>query len=277
MRNKNTLREIGELAQKVGAVILLEGGILSHAYYQLIQTEAQVEISNPFTDSADTREFNKLVRDKIPSKIELGGELVSKERLSGEYLLRALKEKLIEESFEVLDAVDQGDILGELADVAEVVDGILHHLGISKDELFKKQITKREKSGGFHDGVILLKTDNPPPAVIGETLEGSLFPKEDLVPSKTPMASPHDSLNVLNKSKKISKWSDQREHSAAKEVILDLEIPVINDLWSENTRAILVNSNTGDIIKVKISGERIGSKIKMGLSVFVPQDQLEMF
>jgi len=48
LRDKNTLKKIGEIARKISAVILLEGGVLSHAYYQLIETKAVVEVLNPF-------------------------------------------------------------------------------------------------------------------------------------------------------------------------------------------------------------------------------------
>ena len=149
------MRLIGELCQKIGAVILLEGGVLSHAYYQLMETNAIVEVLQPFEDFDDTREFNKLVRDKVALNIEQGGEIVSTVKLSGESLLRALREKLIEEAFEVLDSIDQDSIVGELADVAEVVDGILSHISVGKDKLIQRQKQKREKTGGFKNGMKL--------------------------------------------------------------------------------------------------------------------------
>jgi hypothetical protein len=48
LRDKGTLRTIGELVKKIDAVILLEGGVLSHAYYQLVETGAVVEVLHPF-------------------------------------------------------------------------------------------------------------------------------------------------------------------------------------------------------------------------------------
>jgi len=156
LRNKDTLQEIGELAKKIGAVILLEGGVLSHVYYQLMQTNAIVEVLRPFNDNEDKQEFYKLVRDKVPYNIFNGGEIVRQTHLSGELFLRALKEKLIEESFEVLDAADKDSIIGELADVNEVIDGILTLIDASRDDLNQRQEIKRNKAGGFKEGLVLL-------------------------------------------------------------------------------------------------------------------------
>lgn len=64
---------IGTVAKGLGASILLEGGILSHAYYQLIRTGAKVQVRYSF-EKRQQFEFNKLVRDKIPEKIEKNGE-----------------------------------------------------------------------------------------------------------------------------------------------------------------------------------------------------------
>ena len=66
LRDKDTLRMVGELTKKMNAIILLEGGVLSHAYYQLMRTNAIIEVLQPFEDYEDKREFYKIVRDKIP-------------------------------------------------------------------------------------------------------------------------------------------------------------------------------------------------------------------
>lgn len=120
LRDKYTLKKIGELAVRLDATIFLDGSILSHAYYQLMQTNARVE-AIPLIIPQTKIEYNKLVRDRVPEKISAGGEVVLKTRFSGNDLLRLLKDKLIEESFEVLDAEDRDEILDELADVNEII------------------------------------------------------------------------------------------------------------------------------------------------------------
>ena len=275
LRNKDALGKIGKLTQQIGAIILLEGGVLSHAYYQLMQTNAIVEVLHPFGDFEDKREFNKLVRDKVPSTIERGGEVVSKARLLGEHLLRALREKLIEEVFEVLDAIDQESIVDELADVIEIVDEIISQLGVSRAELLQRQDQKRERSGGFKDGLVLLETENPLPTKKDANIEnlfGNFSPSERTI-------FQIDDREVIKLSHKIDKWSDRREHKAASESILSLEIPMARDTWEANTTIMAIEScsDNDTHAKVKIIGKRQGSKLKISLSIFTPQKQLKLF
>lgn len=276
LRDKNTLRVIGELAQKIGAIILLEGGVLSHAYYQLMQTKAIVEVCHPFGDFENKQEFNKLVRDKVPSNIEHGGEVVSKTRLSGEALLRALREKLIEEAFEVLDAIDQDSIVGELADIVEIIDEILCQLGVGRDELQKRQDKKRERTGGFQDGLVLLETKNPLLTKRGIDAD-ALFP--DLSLKDTKDSFHIDVREVIELSRTLGKWSDRREHQAATETILKLVVPMTRDSWAANTPEIVTKSESDNIVhaKAKITGKRSGANLQISLSIFTPQRQLKLF
>ncbi len=266
IRNKDTLKEIGELTKKLDAVILLSGGVLSHAYYQLMKTNAIVEVLLPFDDSEGKREFNKLVRDKVSSNIEQGGELVNKTHLSGEFLLRALREKLVEEAFEVLDAFEQESIVNELADVSEVIQGILNHIGVGKEELEKIQNKKRLKAGGFNDGTVLLETRNPLP--FKKTQKSTtLF---DHVIEKGRTESPFDESTIIDLSRKIVDWTDKREHPSATERILNLVIPMVRDNWTAKTHETIDDSDSAYTIQIQLTGTRLGSKFQIGLSVFNP-------
>lgn len=272
LRDKNTLHIIGELAQKIDAVILLEGGVLSHAYYQLLLTNAVVEVAHPFNDFEDKREFNKLVRDKVPDNIVRGGELVRKTRLPGEHFLRALREKLVEEAFEVLDAADQDSIIGELADLREVIDGILSLLHVPKREVRKRQAQKREKVGGFEDGVVLLRTSNPlltkKDAMQDSPLFGDSMQKElESVPFDIKAAGEFGQL--------IDKWTDRREHDAATEIMLRILVPLVRDNWTASTPETVLESDETNFIVGKMSGVRIGSKFQIELSIFY-QRQLRL-
>ena len=258
LRDKDTLHKIGQLAQKIDAVILMEGGVLSHAYYQLMQTNATVEVKHPFEDLEDKQEFNKLVRDKVPSNIEFGGEIVNKARLSGETLLRALREKLVEEAFEVLEATDQESIVMELADVTEIVEGILSQLGVSRHDLEQRQEKKREKAGGFREGVVLLETRNPLAVDKKVNLTGTLF---------------NDDREIKELAYKIKEWSDRREHQAATEVILHLVIPMVREQWTASTPETVVDLESGSVALAKITGKRVGSDLHIKLSVFSPGKQ----
>lgn len=275
LRDKNTLRLIGELTQKIGAIILLEGGVLSHAYYQLIQTKATVEVLKPFEGFEDKREFNKLVRDKVPSNVERGGEVVRKASLSGEFKLRALREKLVEEGFEVLDATVQESIIEELADVYEIIDGILSTLGVNRNNLRQRQIRKRKKAGGFTDGLVLLETRNPPPTTKVRDSGDTLF--DHLSQPDTRDIKAIDDREVIELSHAIQKWSDRREHQGAAEVILKLVVPMVRDTWTAITPETIIESDLGNVLRAKIKGKRLGTKIQIELSFFIPQKQLKLF
>lgn len=274
LRNKDALRDIGKLSKEIDAIILLEGGVLSHAYYQLLETNAIVEVLHPFDNVEDKREFNKLVRDKVVDNIKYEGEIVNSTQLSGEHLLRALKEKLIEESFEVLDAIDSDSIVDELADVSEVIDGILSNLDESRDELLQRQKQKREKAGGFKDGTILLETKNPIPTSKETQAEEYLLEEAS---SDGLMAYRFtDGSKVIEGGHKIDKSSDRREHKAATEVLLRLVIPMVRDNWNASAPKITFDLDSKKGVQAKITGKRMGAKIQLELSIYTQQNPKQL-
>ena len=246
---------------------------MSHAYYQLMETKAIVEVLHPFSDFEDIQEFNKIVRDKVPLNIENGGEVVKKARLSGEYLLRALKEKLIEEAFEVLDAIDQESIVGELADVSEIIDGILLQLKVDKEELNNKKEKKREKAGGFETGVVLLNTENPLPTKVEN--QNSLF--NDFKSNLESGFTQADAIKAIKDNRSIEKWSDRRKHIAASETVLRIKVPMTLDEWTEKSPQINIDPGKVNTIRAKITGLRKGSKTQIEVSFYIPNQQIKLF
>ena len=110
--------------------------------------------------------FNKLVRDKmidvwkydIENKISASG--YSSKYISQEETLERLKDKLLEESQEVFEAyTDDIKLKEELADVMEVLDGIMFHKGFSREEIVQIKETKKAKKGGFEEGLYLESID----------------------------------------------------------------------------------------------------------------------
>ncbi len=67
----------------------------------------------------------KLVRDGIPDKIRASGEEPLLKFLDHDSYRLALAKKLVEESYEVSDCSDSTDLVGELADVREVLFSII--------------------------------------------------------------------------------------------------------------------------------------------------------
>ncbi len=161
IRNPTFARALGRLGAAKKFVIELSGGILSHAYYILSKEGAQVECIDLFGADEERAEYNKIVRDKIPDIISKRGERAEIRRLTGEALITALRQKLVEESFEVLDAKSGHDLVDELADVSEVVDALCSALKQSRAHLASVQKEKRQKRGGFEKGVMLARTSTP--------------------------------------------------------------------------------------------------------------------
>ena len=96
----------------------------------------------------------KLVRDLIPDIIQASGRTPTTTTITGQDLVQALKDKLLEESQEVFDA--QADkVIEEIADVQEVIAALVSALSIDVQELDEVQNSKRQERGGFTMGIVL--------------------------------------------------------------------------------------------------------------------------
>jgi predicted house-cleaning noncanonical NTP pyrophosphatase (MazG superfamily) len=157
IRNQAVAERIGKAACGLGAIVELQGGVLSHLYYVLRRTGADVAVRNRPSFSVPPAAIQKLVRDKIPHVVAAGGEVAKISHLAPEELVAALKIKLVEEAFEARDAA-ASDLVHELADVLEVVDALTEVSQISRKELQKVRQMKRARRGGFKRGVVLLET-----------------------------------------------------------------------------------------------------------------------
>lgn len=160
VRDPKFAEELAAFAKQHKLVVELEGGVLSHAYYMLSRAGCTVECAELDSYASDDAEleFNKLVRDQIPSSIAAKGETVTLLRLTGEALIAALRRKLIEESLEVLDARTADDIAEELADVREVVLSLMSRLGITEADVETRRRRKAKSRGAFDEGLMLSKT-----------------------------------------------------------------------------------------------------------------------
>lgn len=97
------------------------------------------------------KEYNKLVRDKIPNIIETSGRKCTYEIASKDDRYSLLESKLQEEVSEFLEDKN----LEELADVMEVLFGLANALGYSEEELLVARVKKKEERGGFKEGIVL--------------------------------------------------------------------------------------------------------------------------
>jgi len=98
--------------------------------------------------------FNKLVRDKIPQIIESKGEKAVYKILDDKDNLLKLNQKLLEE---VNEYFQDGEI-EELADVVEVIYGILKAKNTTLEEFNKIREAKKQARGGFDNKIFLQYT-----------------------------------------------------------------------------------------------------------------------
>lgn len=161
VRSQAFAEELGTLAKEHGIVVVLAGGILAHAYHALRRAGASVECVDLFGATEERAEFNKIVRDKVPAQIMERGEYFDIVQLRGDALVLALRRKLVEEAFEALDANSGADLIGELADVEEVVRAIRTAIQVSPEQMEEERKHKLERRGGFDQGYMLLRTASP--------------------------------------------------------------------------------------------------------------------
>ena len=98
-------------------------------------------------------EYNKLVRDKIPEIIEADGKTAITRRIDGLELKKALVKKLTEEGEEYLESLETE----EIADLLEVLHGLMEAQGVSYEEIERIRLNKKGGRGGFSEGLFLLE------------------------------------------------------------------------------------------------------------------------
>jgi predicted house-cleaning noncanonical NTP pyrophosphatase (MazG superfamily) len=105
--------------------------------------------------------FQKLARDKIKKVFDQKGITSSSHVLTGEALLAALKEKLLEEIQEVVTAKTSQELEEEIADVQEVLEALIQKGNLSDDRIAQIRAQKREKFGSFQEGVFFESVQVP--------------------------------------------------------------------------------------------------------------------
>ncbi len=99
---------------------------------------------------------SKLVRDTIPSLMfQKNNEQPITHIADSDEFYEKLKEKLVEETQEYLQALDHKQCVGELADILEVIYTLARHHHVTRKELEVVRQEKANRNGGFKKGIIL--------------------------------------------------------------------------------------------------------------------------
>ena len=99
---------------------------------------------------------HKLVRDRIPQIIEASGRRPVVRVLEGADYRQALLDKVGEELAELAGATG-GEVLGELADLLEVLRALTVEAGFDWDEVTDAADAKAAERGGFQGRVMLVE------------------------------------------------------------------------------------------------------------------------
>ena len=97
--------------------------------------------------------YNKLVRDKIPEIINNDNRVAITRKLDNIEYLNELNKKLQEEVKEYLE----DNNVEELADIVEVIYGILNYKNVSIEEFEIIRKNKVDKKGAFNQKIFLEK------------------------------------------------------------------------------------------------------------------------
>jgi predicted house-cleaning noncanonical NTP pyrophosphatase (MazG superfamily) len=104
------------------------------------------------------KEYNKLVRDRIPEIIARDDREYEVVTMSEPEYREALRKKLVEEAEEVA-AADHEKLKTELADVYEIMDALMSAYGIDRETVLAEQERRRAERGGFAKRIQLLWTE----------------------------------------------------------------------------------------------------------------------
>lgn len=99
----------------------------------------------------------KLVRDNMPFIWKKHGDIAEWRLLEPNEIEPALRQKLVEEANEVLNARSAEEVKEELADVYDVLAALASRHGLSPTDLTWKMLEKTADRGGWSRGVYLTK------------------------------------------------------------------------------------------------------------------------
>lgn len=100
-----------------------------------------------------SKQYHKLVRDRIPEIIARTGKTCCTQKLDDQAYLRLLDEKLGEE----LAEYQESKSLEELADLLEVMEAVVTARGYTWEQLQMVKTEKKVARGGFENKILLLE------------------------------------------------------------------------------------------------------------------------
>jgi predicted house-cleaning noncanonical NTP pyrophosphatase (MazG superfamily) len=91
--------------------------------------------------------FNKIIREKFLYKLTIENGEYTSTKLTNEQIIHELKLKLKEEAQEAYETSNANDLLEELSDLLEVIDGLLQASYLTMSDLSNAKETKQFSRG----------------------------------------------------------------------------------------------------------------------------------
>lgn len=104
---------------------------------------------------------NTLWREKMISYLEQAGSIIHSKQLDDKNFSKQLKLKLQEEALEAAQAQSAKELIGELADILEVVTALCRLHGFSIEEAINAQQKKYKERGGFSNNTFVTTAQHP--------------------------------------------------------------------------------------------------------------------
>jgi predicted house-cleaning noncanonical NTP pyrophosphatase (MazG superfamily) len=100
--------------------------------------------------------YNKLIRDKVPGIMEAKGKAFEIRKLNDKEFEKELVKKVEEEASGLQNAQTREELIGEMADVIDVIEEIKKLKNISDEEIKTERLKNMEKKGGFDEKIFLV-------------------------------------------------------------------------------------------------------------------------
>jgi predicted house-cleaning noncanonical NTP pyrophosphatase (MazG superfamily) len=246
----------------------------------------QVECIDLVGTEEDVIEYNKLVRDKIPKIIESRGERVEVVQLTGDALLTALRQKLVEEAYEALDAKSWDELVGELSDIEEIIRAIGKALQLKKGHVEAERKDKEKRRGGFASGVMLKKTTSPhslPKRLahsemdFGRPVEGSLtavISKVDDLPTIPTYRRP-DQRRVDEQAEKLLTFETEMNKLGELKETVKFTMPMNDEILGNFNLAVEIRRNRSTlrgVVRLRSESKaRISNTSELQLKIQFPE------
>ena len=108
--------------------------------------------------------IDKLIRDLVPGIMRSRGVSVFERSMKEDEHIQRLKDKLLEETQEVIEAKTLDEVSEELADLLEVIYALGKEYNLSMEQVETKRLVKKQQNGGFDNRIysshIEMSSDN---------------------------------------------------------------------------------------------------------------------